>query len=110
MFYNDQPPNQPYTEKDGHTKGIVAGNSEGGFWLVHSLPKFPLVNVTTYGYPKSGTMYGQSFLCISMEQQVLDSVGNYLKNESIAGHFSFSNSQKICNFRKSAYYQLRPCF
>ncbi|XKL61637.1 hypothetical protein PGB90_001470 [Kerria lacca] len=78
VYYNDQPPNQKFTYKEGHTKGIVIGNNDGGFWMVHSVPKFPMINTTSYKFPMSGTVYGQSFLCISMLQGNLNEVGDQL--------------------------------
>lgn len=53
--------------------------------MVHSVPKFPMINTTSYKFPMSGTVYGQSFLCISMLQGNLNEVGkvNY--------EFNFTN-------------------
>ena len=52
---------------NGHTKGVLAGDAnDSGFYLVHSVPKFPDMSGGAYAYPKSGETYGQSFLCISL--------------------------------------------
>lgn len=57
----------------GHTKGIVAGDEAGGLWLVHSIPHF------IHGvYPVTGLKFGQSALCISLGQAMLNSVGRLL--------------------------------
>lgn len=73
-MYNDQPPNVHPNGKKGHTKGIVLGNEAGGLWIIHSVPLFPPVE-GIYSYPFTGTIYGQSFLCISLNATNLDHVG-----------------------------------
>lgn len=83
IMYNDAPPNTAddyeYDYDKGHTKGVVVGNDKGGFWLVHSVPKYPpAVDEGSYDYPKSGTVYGQSYLCISMDSSQLKFVGKQL--------------------------------
>ena len=53
--------------------GVVNFDKENGYWLVHSLPRFP--NNVSYSWPPSGRMYGQTFLCISMTYSQLDIIG-----------------------------------
>lgn len=99
-LYNDSPPNASYAWNYGHTKGVVMINSDQGFWLIHSVPNFPPVpvegmqtrplkreNITIdgkYSYPESGTLYGQSFLCISLGNDQFDIVGEQLIYNEIA--------------------------
>ncbi|XP_065208190.1 deoxyribonuclease-2-alpha-like [Planococcus citri] len=79
IFYNDQPPNQPYTILQGHTKGAVVGSRDKGFWLVHSVPHFPVINRQDgYVYPHTGTTYGQSLLCISLKPTDMENIGTQL--------------------------------
>lgn len=56
MFYNDQPPNKAISMIYGHSKGVLAfeDSTQTGFWLVHSVPRFPQVITQGYGYPDSG--------------------------------------------------------
>lgn len=64
----------------GHTKGVVMGDSESGLWLIHSVPHYPPeAKSNVYLYPKSGVIYGQSFLCISVDPKGLEIIG---KNKS----------------------------
>jgi len=58
MFYNDQPPNQPFSLIYGHSKGVLAfeDKTQTGFWLVHSVPRFPPLIEQGYGYPDSGNI------------------------------------------------------
>lgn len=79
LMYNDEPPGEKTDDDRGHTKGVVAANSEGGFWLIHSIPKYPDPDYTTYSYPPTGHLYGQSFLCISMEPKDMETVGSLIK-------------------------------
>ncbi|PSN49987.1 hypothetical protein C0J52_08765 [Blattella germanica] len=74
--YNDQPPQGATTSQLGHTKGVLMTNESGGFWLVHSVPHFPPSPNSTmlYSYPLTGTHYGQSFLCISLNSSQIDLV------------------------------------
>ncbi|XP_003741815.2 plancitoxin-1 [Galendromus occidentalis] len=80
--YSDQPP-EPYTgSAKGHTKGVVQFNKDKGFWLVHSVPRFPF-NVTskTYEYPESGRNNGQVFMCTSFKGNQLPKVALALRHQ-----------------------------
>lgn len=80
MIYNDEPTKGETDGTRGHTKGVVVANDISGFWLVHSVPKFPpALDEGSYGFPQSGTIYGQSFLCISFTGDQMDKVGKQLK-------------------------------
>ena len=60
----------------GHTKGVVFFDKNNGFWLIHSIPKFPPAD--TYSYPDSGTIYAQSILCLSFNYNQLSKIGTQL--------------------------------
>ncbi|BES93530.1 deoxyribonuclease II [Nesidiocoris tenuis] len=81
LVYNDQMTKYSdeafFYSKYGHTKGVVGADTEGGFWLVHSIPHFPTLE--SYEYPKTALRYGQSALCISMGSKELDKIGNAFK-------------------------------
>ncbi|KZC13284.1 PREDICTED: plancitoxin-1 [Dufourea novaeangliae] len=99
-LYNDSPPDAPTVFKYGHTKGVVMVNSGQGFWLIHSVPNYPPVpnggeltrhskNGNTsiegrYSYPESGTIFGQSFLCVSLGGDQFDTVGEQLMYNEIS--------------------------
>ena len=55
--------------------GVVNFDKKSGYWLVHSLPRFP--NNESYAWPPSGRKYGQTFLCISMPYSQLDVIGEF---------------------------------
>lgn len=79
IMYNDEPPGEKSDEDRGHTKGVLAANDNSGFWLVHSVPKYPDSDYADYKYPPTGHLYGQSFLCISLKEHQIDLVGQQLK-------------------------------
>lgn len=62
--------------KYGHTKGVLAFDGSTGFWLVHSVPRFPQAN--DWSYPEDETIYGQSFLCVSLDAGGIEDVGGLL--------------------------------
>ncbi|XP_076675033.1 deoxyribonuclease II [Andrena cerasifolii] len=98
-LYNDSPPDAPSIGSYGHAKGVAVVNSGQGFWLIHSVPSFPPapkagdltrppknghVNITgRYDYPQSGTLYGQSFLCVSLDGDQFNTVGKQLMYNEI---------------------------
>lgn len=56
--------------------GDIAFDQTSGFWLVHSVPKFPPHLQDGYGYPDSGMMFGQSFLCITLDYKYFNVIGS----------------------------------
>ncbi|CAH2041417.1 unnamed protein product, partial [Iphiclides podalirius] len=71
--------------ESGHTKGVILGDKFTALWLVHSVPRFPPLpdmhglNVSSYNYPTTGTKYGQSFLCVSVQTSTLNQIATQLK-------------------------------
>ncbi|KAL3266231.1 hypothetical protein HHI36_010412 [Cryptolaemus montrouzieri] len=77
ILYNDETPYGQVSSDKGHTKGVVLTNSNGGLWLIHSVPKFP--HPDFFDYPETGLKYGQSILCISLDIKNMDIVGIQLQ-------------------------------
>ncbi|XP_055377891.1 deoxyribonuclease-2-beta [Condylostylus longicornis] len=93
LFYNDENPNGTVNFIEGHTKGVLAANNQSGFWLIHSVPKYP--NITKYEYPKNGLHYGQSFLCITLPPNQINIVGEqFLYNEPNIYYEKIPNTYK----------------
>ncbi len=67
-YYNDETPDEVQKGSRAHAKGIFyVANSGAGFWLIHSVPRFPELKETTF--PDDEIIYGQSFLCISISSK-----------------------------------------
>jgi deoxyribonuclease-2 len=81
--YNDEHPDGKTSSTKGHTKGVVVLDQDGGFWLSHSVPKFPPSISDGYSYPSSGTEYGQNLLCITVDVTQGDIIGSLLNYDDI---------------------------
>ena len=57
--------------------GDVCFDKTSGFWLVHSIPNFPPRPSFGYSYPDSGTIYGQTLLCVTYKYSEFNSIGTY---------------------------------
>lgn len=70
LMWNDENPNGTTSFDVAHAKGMLyfEGSGPSGMYIVHSVPKFPPPD--SYAYPSSGKMYGQSFMCLSLGQDV----------------------------------------
>ncbi|XP_055477572.1 deoxyribonuclease-2-alpha [Psammomys obesus] len=69
LLYNDQPPKSSSARdaaSRGHTKGVLLLDREGGFWLIHSVPRFPSpASSGAYSWPPNAQTFGQTLLCVS---------------------------------------------
>ncbi|KAL5262892.1 hypothetical protein ACHWQZ_G008331 [Mnemiopsis leidyi] len=79
ILYNDQVPDGPTTNTRGHTKGAVIWRDDSTIqWLIHSVPNFPPQPEKDYSYPETAKTYGQSFLCVNMEEEDLAEISQHL--------------------------------
>ncbi|KAG1660874.1 Deoxyribonuclease-2-alpha [Nymphon striatum] len=78
IIFNDEKPSGSWTEDFGHTKGFLAADNNTGFYVTHSVPKFPPAVANGYGYPHSGEKYGQAAMCISIKSDQVDKIGQYI--------------------------------
>jgi deoxyribonuclease-2 len=54
--------------------GALVFDSSSGYWLIHSVPKFPPQD--SYAYPATGAKYGQTLFCTSFPYSMLSEIGN----------------------------------
>lgn len=78
VLYNDESP--PHTalaasnvseDETAHAKGVLAFDGTSGFWLIHSVPKFPDLNGPDFTWTASN-VFAQHFLCISLDRENID--------------------------------------
>jgi deoxyribonuclease-2 len=80
VLYNDEPPGvSGYNYTVGHTKGILALDSEAktGFYIVHSFPQWPSgpASQSSYrGLSSNLWTYGQNAYCVSVSAKTIDTM------------------------------------
>lgn len=77
IMYNDHPPDEEYQWSYGHTKGVVAYDRNNGFWMIHSVPRFPR-RFGPYAWADNGRRYGQSVLCVSFKSPEMENIAKQL--------------------------------
>jgi len=103
LMYDDQWPDGSEHDSYGHTKGEVCFNGTSGFWLIHSVPRFPPKPPTNYSFPSNEATYGQSFLCMSYPTSTFNTIGeNFLYNKPavFASNLPSSLSKTVPNIQK----------
>jgi deoxyribonuclease-2 len=65
IMWNDETPSGHNDESRAHSKGVLGFNENAGFYLRHSVPRYPNYVRNGYQYPPDEREYGQSFLCVS---------------------------------------------
>ncbi|XP_016044367.1 deoxyribonuclease-2-beta [Erinaceus europaeus] len=79
VIYNDGVPGAVnYSRKYGHTKGLLLWNRVQGFWLIHSIPRFPPTPEEGYGYPPTGTRNGQTGICVTFKYNQYEAIDSQL--------------------------------
>ena len=68
---SDQTPDGDSHDSYGHTKGVCGFDESTGFWLVHSVPRWPNAPPSTYSFPDYEKDNGQSFLCMTFSSVLL---------------------------------------
>lgn len=78
LFYNDEDPDGR-SHGNGHMKGTIGLANQGGFWIIHSIPRFPQVSKNDWSLPTSAWHYGQSAICVSFAADQIEVVTQALK-------------------------------
>jgi len=80
MMYNDEDPNEKKYSSNAHSKGVMGFDKEGGFWLLHSTPRYPAFKKDGYtGFPDIATKYGQSFICVEFKLDEFDKIASQMQ-------------------------------
>jgi len=76
--YNDETDESKKSSTRAHAKGVVLFGKTKGFWLIHSVPRYP--NRISKGYEAMpDNTYGQSFICLTLStKDSLNDVGKQL--------------------------------
>ncbi|XP_007532527.1 deoxyribonuclease-2-alpha [Erinaceus europaeus] len=82
LLYNDQPPKESGVQESssrGHTKGVLLLDQDAGFWLVHSVPRFPPpASSAAYRWPQNAQRFGQTLICVSFPLAQFQQIGKQL--------------------------------
>ncbi|EPB77175.1 deoxyribonuclease II [Ancylostoma ceylanicum] len=77
IAYNDDSPDGKVDGYRAHAKGVAVFDHEVGFWILHSVPNFPPSK--KYDFHDGGSVFSQSFLCLSLSVNFLEDVGQYMR-------------------------------
>eukprot|EP00029_Vermamoeba_vermiformis_P013589 TRINITY_DN850_c0_g1_i1.p1 TRINITY_DN850_c0_g1~~TRINITY_DN850_c0_g1_i1.p1 ORF type:complete len:384 (-),score=34.65 TRINITY_DN850_c0_g1_i1:40-1119(-) len=82
IMWNDESPDGHKTSSKAHAKGLMTLDMNGGFFLRHSIPRFPEnPSQGGYSFPDNERVYGQTLLCITMNVDQLNQIaGQYVIN------------------------------
>jgi len=81
ILWNDETPDGHTDSSHAHAKGLLVFNGNGGFFLRHSVPLFPPKRHDSFSYPATGTIYGQTMLCLNLDiTNINDVAGQFLVN------------------------------
>jgi deoxyribonuclease-2 len=71
-----------YDERVAHSKGVLAFNEKAGFYIIHSLPRFPFHNEKTIMnvLPSNAGFFGQTFFCMTIDYATANNVLDALLN------------------------------
>eukprot|EP00588_Corethron_pennatum_P017039 CAMPEP_0194305126 /NCGR_PEP_ID=MMETSP0171-20130528/2634_1 /TAXON_ID=218684 /ORGANISM="Corethron pennatum, Strain L29A3" /LENGTH=374 /DNA_ID=CAMNT_0039056557 /DNA_START=84 /DNA_END=1209 /DNA_ORIENTATION=+ len=75
VMYNDMHPDGKLNDSRAHSKGVMALDSEQGFWTIHSVPGFPNAVDDKYEPLTNGLRFGQHFMCMTMAPDQFNSLG-----------------------------------
>lgn len=89
IMYNDEDPSEHAHDSRAHSKGVFAFDKKQGFWLIHSVPRFPPTASDGWSGGMPSYTYGQSFLCITFG---IDELENVAKQISVIGPAFYDNN------------------
>jgi deoxyribonuclease-2 len=85
-MYNDEMQGMSVSGTRAHAKGVLVSDAKQGFWIVHSMPKWPkpaLTSRTSGPGPFDSDKYAQSMMCITVSASTADSIASNLMIEDV---------------------------
>jgi deoxyribonuclease-2 len=76
-LYNDDTPDEKKSASRAHAKGVLLTGIEQGFWLSHSLPRFPPPRNVRFQVPD--IKFGQHFVCMTLKANEFENLVEDLK-------------------------------
>jgi len=77
-MWNDEDSSGSTHGSRAHSKGVIAYDEDGGFWLTHSVPRYP--NTVSEGKADlPDYKYGQSFLCLTLSASKFETVAKQMQ-------------------------------
>ncbi|PAA74293.1 hypothetical protein BOX15_Mlig032952g1 [Macrostomum lignano] len=98
LAYNDQYPDAKSSQRYAHAKGVVMFDTceKRGFWIVHSIPYFPDLDLSILVFPYSAKRYAQSFGCSTIkDRQQFNSVLQQLRVMNVPIYYSRPTSDIV---------------
>lgn len=99
--YNDEPPTGSTADSSSaHAKGMLVTDANSGFFLVHSMPKWPPAMKNGPG-PFPDHDYGQSLMCITISAATADTISTHLIKANVfiySQTITSSLAQQLPNF------------
>ncbi|KAK7095411.1 hypothetical protein V1264_006822 [Littorina saxatilis] len=72
LMFNDWQPSGKLSVNHGHAKGTLGFDKRSGFWLIHSVPRFPRAHSEgSYQWAHNGCVFGQMLFCVSFAYKSL---------------------------------------
>ena len=65
--------------ENNYNQGIASFDDNTGFWLVHSVPRWPNSAETPFYFPDNETKYAQSFICVTYDYLTFNDIGSQWK-------------------------------
>lgn len=77
IMYNDETDDEKSAASHAHSKGVIMFDGKQGFWLIHSLPRYP--STTDKGYQfLPDNRFGQSFICLTLKASDLENIAKQI--------------------------------
>jgi len=90
LMLNDQLPSGVTDNNRAHAKGFFVFDQNGGIYVEHSTPKFPLDPKSTSSYAfADSTKYGQSYMCVSLDFSNIEALAQTLLVEHPHAYSSY---------------------